>query len=335
MDFVTLTNLVWHVLGGTWHEARIECLMERLRGIWTSQSIHTARLAARRKKGVPFESHAPRIRRFLAEPVLDGVVSGRLLLRMAGVAGQKRFTVVVARTNGDFGKSALNFLVLGVVVDGIGVPVVWAQLGQQGNRQTGERLALLERFLKSIPAAPITVFLAGREFLGRAWLEALPKRRIPYAMRVRNNQFVTLAGGRPMKLAALAQERIQPKPRTWTGVDLEGVSCTFSLKRLPEKDLLAVVSFGREPSADPLETYRRRWAIERCFSCLKTKGFHLESTHLGHPERLEKMFALASLAAAAALAASPSQRKTQPRSRRSSTPKKSTATPHDRLSSAA
>jgi hypothetical protein len=47
MDFVTLTNMVWKALGTTWHEARIVCLTEMLRGILMSQSINTARLAAR------------------------------------------------------------------------------------------------------------------------------------------------------------------------------------------------------------------------------------------------------------------------------------------------
>ena len=38
----------------------------------------------------------------------------------------------------------------------------------------------------------------------------------------------------------------------------------LSLKRLSDKDLLAVVSFGLKPSDDPLETYRQRWARELC-----------------------------------------------------------------------
>jgi hypothetical protein len=193
---------------------------------------------------VQFESHVQRIRRFLAEQVFDWIVVGRLMLRIAGVAGQKKFVVAVDPTNWDFGQTAINFLVISVVVCGIGVPVVWTQLGQKGNSKTAERIDLLERFLKIVPAAQITVFLAGREFIGSTWFKALQKRRIPYAIRVRNNPFVTLADGRRIKISALAKDPTSRKSRLWQDVDLDGVPCRLSLKRLPDKDLVAVVSFG-------------------------------------------------------------------------------------------
>ena len=76
-----------------------------------------------------------------------------------------------------------------------------------------------------------------------------------------------------------------------------------------------------------METYRQRWAIELCFACMKTKGFDIESTHLRHDDRLEKMFAIVSVAAAAALAASKNDNKIQSGKRKNPTRKKTTATP--------
>jgi hypothetical protein len=335
MDFVELTNMAWRALSGSWREERIVCLTEMLRGILMSQSINTSRLAARMGGHVQFESHVQRMRRFLAEQVFDWVVIGRLMLKIAGVAGQKKYTVAVDRTNWDFGGTAINFLVISIVVSGIGVPIVWTQLGKKGNSKTEERIGLLERFLKIVSASQIEVFLADREFIGKTWFKALQKRSIPYAIRVRNNQFATLADGKRIKISALASALKNQKPRTWQSVDLDGVPCTLSLKRLSEKDLLAVVSFGLKPSADPLETYRQRWAIELCFACLKTKGFDIESTHLRHDDRLEKMFAIVSMAAAAALAASKNENRIQTGSRKNPTRKKTTATPPDPSSSVA
>ena len=304
MDFVELTNLVWRALSGSWHEARIVCLTEMLRTMLMAQSINTARLAARMGGKVQFESHLQRMRRFLAEQTFDWIVIGRLMLKIAGVAGQKKYTVAVDRTNWDFGGTAINFLVISVVVSGIGVPIAWRQLGKKGNSKTEERLDLLEQFLKVVPASQIAVFLADREFIGKTWFKALQKRSIPYAIRVRNNQFATMDDGKRIKISALASALKNQKPRTWPNINLDGVPCALSLKRLSDKDLLAVVSFGLKPSDDPLETYRQRWAIELCFACMKTKGFDIESTHLRHDDRLEKMFAIVSMAAAAALAAS-------------------------------
>ena len=45
-----------------------------------------------------------------------------------------------------------------------------------------------------------------------------------------------------------------------------------------------------------MEDYARRWEIETLFSCLKSRGFRLEETHLLHPERLKKLIALLALA---------------------------------------
>ena len=109
--------------------------------------------------------------------------------------------------------------------------MVWTQLGKKGNSKTAERLDLLERFLKIVAASQITVFVADLEFIGGAWFKALQKHRIPYAIRVRNNQFASLADGKRIKISALAEELTNQKPRRWQNVDLDGVPCTLGLVR--------------------------------------------------------------------------------------------------------
>ena len=205
MDFGMLTNLVKEALAPTWHRARIECLLEMLRGLFLTQSVNTYRLAQRMGGDVQFESHAQRIRRLLAEQVFDWSVIGRLLLRIAGLNGTGRVVVAVDRTNWNFGETAINFLVISVVVSGVGVPVVWAQLGKKGNSGTAERLDLLERFLELVPAHRIKVLLADREFIGKSWFTALQEQGVPYAIRIRNNQFVTTAGGSRIQASTLAK----------------------------------------------------------------------------------------------------------------------------------
>ena len=61
---------------------------------------------------------------------------------------------------------------------------------------------------------------------------------------------------------------------------------------------------------------------QESFACMKTKGFDIESTHLRHDDRLEKMFAIVSMAAAAALAASKNDNKIQTGKRKNPTRKK-------------
>ncbi len=45
-----------------------------------------------------------------------------------------------------------------------------------------------------------------------------------------------------------------------------------------------------------LQDYSRRWEIETLFSCLKTRGFDLEATHMTQSDRIAKLMALLGIA---------------------------------------
>ena len=45
-----------------------------------------------------------------------------------------------------------------------------------------------------------------------------------------------------------------------------------------------------------LQTYRKRWGIERLFWHMKRKGFDLEATHITSAKKLDKLFMIVSLA---------------------------------------
>lgn len=302
MDFKKISQMIGKALAGSgWRRERIECFLAMLQALFLAQSVNTHRLASRMGSQVQFESITQRVRRLLAHQNFDWEMIGKLILAIGGVPGTGKVTVAVDRTNWDLGGRFINFLVISVVVNGVGIPVVWEELGKKGNSKTKERVALLDRFLSVVPADRVRFFLADREFIGMAWFKALQDRGIPYAIRVRNNQFVTLENGKMVKISALAKTLKGQHSQTWPHVTMKGVGSSLSIKRLDDGKILAVVAFGLRKSADPLEIYRQRWGIELCFACLKTKGFNLEDTGLRHKERLEKIFALASLAAAAAL----------------------------------
>ena len=59
---------------------------------------------------------------------------------------------------------------------------------------------------------------------------------------------------------------------------------------------MVVGAYRRGDRADLLADYRLRWGIESLFGALKSRGFNLESTHLRHSERLERLLALLALA---------------------------------------
>ena len=63
--------------------------------------------------------------------------------------------------------------------------------------------------------------------------------------------------------------------------------------RLDER--LHVIS-NRFNGEEALELYSLRWGLELLFSHLKKRGFDLEATHMSDSKKLEKLFALVSLA---------------------------------------
>lgn len=64
-------------------------------------------------------------------------------------------------------------------------------------------------------------------------------------------------------------------------------------KRINNKELLIVATNSNEVL---LEEYSKRWAVENMFSCLKTRGFNLETTKVKENYKLEKLVAILSIA---------------------------------------
>jgi len=62
------------------------------------------------------------------------------------------------------------------------------------------------------------------------------------------------------------------------------------------RDTHLLVISNRFQAKQALKIYKRRWGIERLFGHLKKKGFNLEATHMTNGRKLEKLFAMLSLA---------------------------------------
>lgn len=59
-------------------------------------------------------------------------------------------------------------------------------------------------------------------------------------------------------------------------------------------DYLIIATNGDPSKA--IENYRKRWEIETLFGAFKSRGFDFEKTHLTHEDRIDKLFALMSIA---------------------------------------
>lgn len=197
------------------------------------------------------------------------------------------------RTNWKFGRSDINFLAIGIIVGKVSIPIVWKVLPpktKRGNSNAAQRIALAKRLLKLIPSSDIHVLTMDREFLGNEWLTWLDKQDVAYVLRIRKN---TVVGLKYAEQQAASRGRKLVNRREIFGLELFFGST--KMKKDGRETYLMVVS-NRFTSKEALRLYKQRWGIERLFGHLKKKGFDLEATHMTDADKLEKLFAIVTLA---------------------------------------
>jgi hypothetical protein len=239
---------------------------------------------------------------------------------------QSPWHLCLDRTNWKIGKKEANILMLAIVTRRFRVPLMsrsagakrrragmtsptfaarrvqagmWTILDRAGASNTEERIALLRRYLARFEAASIRFLLADREFIGLKWLAFLDQSKVPFAIRMKENLIVSTKDGRTLSLASLLRRcrgRKTVEAAFEATRDGERLDLHFVARRLDGGELLIVA--GNVPAANPLNAYRKRWAIECLFGDAKTRGFNLEDTRLTSADKLGLLLAVVVLAVA-------------------------------------
>ena len=273
--------------------ARLKCMTILVCSMLRHRTVNLTILATENQTGAKNESCYRRFQDFFLKFALPLDRVGAFILGKIPKP-EEGWTLSMDRTNWKHGKKHINILTIGVVVNRIAIPVAWLVLPQKtkrGNSNTGQRIKVTRRLFKFMPTEDVRVLTMDREFGGAKWLKWLEENGIGYVVRVKSN---TLVDGRH----ASDHGRMTRKTRgrmhqVW------GLSVYFSHKYIRAKDRrdthVYVIS-NRFTGDEALELYRLRWGIEQLFSHLKKRGFNLEDTHMIKGFKLEKLFALVSLA---------------------------------------
>jgi hypothetical protein len=108
----------------------------------------------------------------------------RVVVEVPGLRG-KPWVLTIDRTNWEFGKTTINILMISVIWNGTGVPLIWTLLPNPGNSHTRTRIDLLDRLRETFPDLQIASLMGDREFIGDAWMAYLSARKIPFILRLR------------------------------------------------------------------------------------------------------------------------------------------------------
>ena len=105
-----------------WHGARISFLAQFLLALLKVRSVSLAELATGFGGKAKVDSHYKRLQRFFRSFEIGCDDLARLLVRI-GPVGDGPWRLTMDRTNWQFGKTDINFLVLGIACHGIALPV--------------------------------------------------------------------------------------------------------------------------------------------------------------------------------------------------------------------
>ena len=258
------------------------------------------RLAAHVDSPAKKNSVYRRLVRFFQHVRFDEAHVARLSVHLTGLAG-KPWEIALDRTNWQFGKAHINILMLGIVHNGVCVPLLWTMLDKAGNSNADERIDLLARMRRIFPDQEIARLTGDREFIGSAWIGWLQDNRIPFVLRLKDNMHVWNERHACVPLSRMAGGLKKGEKRTLKGKwrlgqkrEETAPAARIVIMKLKTGELLILFASGRPQSA--LAAYRRRWRIETLFSCLKCRGLGLEDTHMTNPEKLGVLLAVLTIA---------------------------------------
>ena len=162
-------------------KSRLETLCLLVVGMLGARTVNLGHIATTRGGTALPASTYRRLQRFFQHVRLDPDWAVPMLAAMIGTG---RWILTLDRTNWKIARTEVNFLVLAAVTRRLPVPLFWVPLPRGGNSATGERIALLRRYLARFEVSTIRILLADREFVGAKWLKLLNDNNIPFAIRM-------------------------------------------------------------------------------------------------------------------------------------------------------
>ena len=272
--------------------ARVKCLSQLVCAMCKVQTVNFAKLASAFDNRASKDSSMRRIQRFMAQTVLNMALVARVVMRLLPEKGP--YVLTMDRTNWKFGEENINALVIGITYKKVAFPVLFRLLDKRGNSNCGERIGIMERFIRLFGRESVACLVADREFVGERWVKWLNDMGIEYHLRVRENFWIEdpRTGERKRARSMFIHLKDRQELALRRIYRIKGQLCYLSGARLKNSggvsELQIIISFSRPELAVP--RYKERWQIETCFRGMKTSGFNIEDTHLVHLERVEQLF---------------------------------------------
>ncbi len=277
---------------------RIDLISSLVCGLIQVRSVHLKKLACSLPGLAQIDSHYRRLQRFFSSGFSPSVFTELIVAKLVR-PGQPQ-VLVMDRTHWKLGRTHLNMLCVGLVYQGVSIPLAYQSLQKPGNSNTEERKRLLTQVWTYLDAR-LCCLVADREFIGREWFAFLLEQSVDFVIRLRGNTSLTLQDGRQRYGTTFNERMPRGTTRYYPHTTLyNGLTLNRVCHRSAHGERILLIT-NRTDLQQVLALYGQRWAIETTFACLsfpssvwgtQSRGFNLEDTHLTHPQRLHLLLGL-------------------------------------------
>ena len=203
----------------------------------------------------------------------------KLIIKLAKLE-TKKWILILDRTNWKFGKLDINILVLTIDCLGVGIPILWLVLDDNGGSSNSkQRKELINRFVEIFGSDVIESLLGDREFIGDNWLKFLDDNGINFYIRIKSNLTIGRSTGGLVTANHWVKkvkngEFIVLNGLRHLGKKYLGPKVKIAARRNDKGELMIIATNDNANIA--LKMYSNRWSIECLFASLKTRGFNFE-----------------------------------------------------------
>jgi Transposase DDE domain len=256
-------------------------------GLVSSRSVQFGEIADKMTGDADTESKQRRIQRFVGEYDVNYEFFACFLLLL--LPKQGKLKICIDRTEWEFGEQNHNILVLTAYSHGVGIPIWFEVLDNEGgNSHSDDRMYVMMKLIDMIGKERICCVIADCEFIGEEWINWLALEKITFYIDVRTNQFL-IHNQKKHRISSLLKYN---KTKILNKVQIFGLQLGFAMMATAKAGKKSLAIITNHQASGALCNYKCRWSIEVLFANMKTKGFNLELTHLKCPIRLRKLFAL-------------------------------------------
>ena len=129
-----------------WNKCRIDCFAKMIIALLVVKTVNLTEWASVFLTKANIDSSYIRIKRFFRHFDFDGDVLAKFIFKLFDFPNG-RWYLTLDRTNWEFGKFKINFLVLAIAYKGVAIPLMWVLLNKKGNSNCEERIDLMKRFI--------------------------------------------------------------------------------------------------------------------------------------------------------------------------------------------